>query len=34
MVAIINGVFSHTLVINGIFLAAALIAGFQLFRRK
>jgi hypothetical protein len=34
MVALINSLFSHTLLINGIFLVAALITGFKLFRRK
>ena len=34
MVALINSVFSHTLVINGIFFVAAVITGWQIFRRK
>jgi len=34
MVSFINGIFSHTLIVNSIFLLAALITGFQIFRRK
>ncbi len=34
MVAFINGMFSHTLVINGMFLIAAVITGYGIFRRK
>jgi hypothetical protein len=34
MVAFINGMFSHTFVINGLFLVAAVIAGYGIFRGK
>jgi hypothetical protein len=34
MVQLINSIFSHTLVINGLFLAAAVITGWQIFRSK
>jgi hypothetical protein len=34
MVQLINSIFSHTLVINGMFLLAAIITGYGIFRRK
>src|SRR5262249_34888786 len=34
MVQLINSILSHTLVINGLFLVAAVITGFGIFRRK
>lgn len=34
MVQLINSIFSHTFVINGMFLAAAVITGWQILRRK
>jgi hypothetical protein len=34
MVQLINSIFSHTLVVNGLFLLAAIITGYGIFRRK
>jgi hypothetical protein len=34
MVHLINSIFSHTFVINGMFLMAAVITGYGIFRRK
>jgi hypothetical protein len=31
---LINSIFSHTLVINGLFLVAAVITGYGIFRSK
>ena len=34
MVALINGIFAHTWIINGIFLAAAILTGFGIFKGR
>jgi hypothetical protein len=34
MVQLINSIFSHTLVINGMFLVVAVITGYSIFRSK
>ena len=34
MVSFINSIFSHTLVINGIFLIAAVVTGYGIVRKR